>query len=262
MHDSLVLSTPHGSATVHPLGATVLSWLPAGQPDVLWVSPLATYREGRAIRGGIPVCWPWFAADPAHPQGPSHGLVRTRLWQLDDHSTGGDTAHARWHIDHDDASVFPPFRLELSVTLGVDLTLRLTHHDRSGSGAACRGALHSYLAADARGATVQGLGAVRAYDKVTQRHRRLPEPVAFDGPTDLVVPTAGLATLHDGHRRIEVHRHEAPDVVLWNPGNQRPSDVPEGGEAGFVCVEAAAVTEPWHVAAGGHRSLQMRLVAR
>lgn len=261
MHDVIPLRSPLGEVRVHALGATVLSWVPTGQPDVLWCSPLARFEEGTAIRGGIPVCWPWFARDPAFPSGPSHGLVRTRRWAFLGQETRGATTVGRWAIEHADASVFPPFRLELTVSVGEALTLALTHHDRGG-GAACRGALHTYLAAHAARAVVHGLGAGPAFDKVRQEARGLPQPLRIQPPVDLVVPTEGLAVLDDGTRRVEVHRDDAPDVVVWNPGEDRPGDVPVGGEAGFVCVEAGAVSAPWRVPAGGQRRMGMTLRVR
>jgi glucose-6-phosphate 1-epimerase len=252
----------HGQAVLHPLGATVTSWVPAGARDVLWLSPLAHFEEGKAIRGGIPVCWPWFAADPAHPRGPAHGLVRTRTWSLESHEVVDGEAVATMSVTHDDASVFAPFRLVLEVRVGRDLTLRLTHHNLGDALTSCRGALHSYLAAHAATATVHGLDGAEAFDKRRGSGRILDGPVSFDEPVDLVVASRGLAVLHDGPRRVEVHREDAPDVVLWNPGTAGTRDVPEHGEMAFVCIEAAAVHEPWWVAPRGERTLTMRLAVR
>ncbi len=260
--EPIQLVADHGHVSLHPIGATVTSWVPSGGRDVLWLSPLARFQEGDAIRGGIPVCWPWFAADPAHPEGPNHGLVRTRRWTLERHEVVDGEAIATMSVAHDDAATFAPFRLVLEVRVGRDLTLSLTHHNLSDAPAPCRGALHSYLAAHAPTATVHGLGAADALDKRREEVRRLDGPVGFDEPVDLVVASPELAVLHDGPRRIEVHRQHAPDVVLWNPGRARPSDVPEGGEEGFVCVEAAAVHAPWWVLPGGQRTLTLTLRQR
>ena len=256
--DEVVLASPLGQARVHAVGATVLSWVPDGGRDVLWCSPLARLEAGTAIRGGIPVCWPWFARDPAFPDGPSHGLVRTRRWAFDGQEEAGDAVVARWSLAYD-GPAFVPFRVELTVTLAEQLTVALTHHDLGGDGASCRGALHAYLAADARRSVVRGLGPAQAFDKVAGRDRTLSDPLAVEPPLDLVVRSQGLAVLDDGTRRIEVHRRDAPDVVVWNPGAARPGDVPVGGEHGFVCVEAAAVAEPWVVPPGGRRTLGLQL---
>jgi len=73
---------PTCTARVALHGAHVMSWKPADEEEVLYLSPDAVFKEGKAIRGGIPVCWPWFNAHPADPQQPSHGLVRRRFWEL------------------------------------------------------------------------------------------------------------------------------------------------------------------------------------
>ena len=254
----VVLKNSHGTARISALGATVLSWIPNGQEDILWVSPRATFQLGSAIRGGVPVCWPWFASDPAHPDGPSHGLVRTRRWAVERHAD----SEASFAISHHESSVFPAFRLTLEVRLGVALKLSLTHHNLSDDEVGCTGALHAYFAADASRATVSGLGSGTAFDKILQREREIDDPLRCQGPIDLVIESGELAILQTPGRRLALHRHDAPDVVQWNPGAERPADVPVGGEAQFVCLEAAAVTRPWKVPGGGRRTLGMTVMAR
>lgn len=252
----VLLSNEFGTASISLLGATVLSWQPKGYDDVLWVSDDSQFRPGKAIRGGIPVCWPWFASDPAHPKGPSHGLVRAREWSVERQDAGAATLAIAW----EDATVFPPFRLKLSVTLGPALTVALTHHNLSDRDVACTGALHTYLRANASTAVVRGLGAAPAFDKVEAKNITVADPIRFKGKTDLVVTTNELAIMEDGTRRVEVHREQAPDAVLWNPAQDRPGDIRAGAETEFVCVEAAAVRAPWVVPANGSRTLSTRLV--
>ncbi len=253
----LRLHSPHGTATLHTLGATVLSWIPTGQTDVLWVSPTAHFRVGKAIRGGIPVCWPWFASDPAHPGGPSHGLVRAAEWDV---QSATDT-EAILTIHHKGPQ-FPEFRLTLTVRLGRTLSLLLTHQNLSEQQVDCTGALHSYFRAKSATARVVGLGAAPAFDKLTGQSVVLDGPVRFGAKIDRVIASDALAVLDDGGRQVEIHRTDAPDVVCWNPNTDRPGDVPVGGEADFVCVEAAAVSQPWTVPAMSQRTLECELRVR
>jgi len=182
-------------------------------------------------------------------------LVRTRQWSV----LREEVDLAVLAIEHKDASVYAPFRLELEVRLGASLRLSLTHHNLDNQDASCRGALHTYLRANAANATVRGLGPSPAFDKVRGEQTTAYDPIRFLGKTDLVVSSEGTAMLDDGMHQVEVHRMGAPDAVLWNPGTDRPGDIPPGGEREFVCVEAAAVAEPWVVPAGGERCLGMEL---
>src|SRR6266576_2368940 len=72
-----------GSGEVYLHGAQVTSWKPAGHAEMLFMSTKSRWQEGQAIRGGIPICFPWFRAKVNDPQAPAHGFVRTRTWQLD-----------------------------------------------------------------------------------------------------------------------------------------------------------------------------------
>ena len=255
MSEDIVIQRAGHSARISLLGATVVSYQHEELGELLWVSPLATRQEGKAIRGGIPVCWPWFASDP---RGPSHGLARTRMWSLVEQREH----RARLGFEHPGDERFGAFGLELEVSLDAALQLRLTHYNRSTERQECTGALHSYFRARAFEAEVRGLGASPAFDKVEARELVTDEPIAIRGKIDMVVTSSGTATLVDGGREIVVHRDNAPDVVIWNPARDRPGDVPEGGEREFVCVEAAGVSSPWTVAPGQSATMTMRIDAR
>lgn len=253
-----------GTARVHTLGATVTSWIPHEGREVLWCSPLASFSAGRAIRGGIPVCWPWFADQ--RPSGaaraPSHGLVRTALWRVERVEDVDGDGHARLSLEHPglpEGVGVPPFRLTLSVRVGRELTLKLTHENLGTTEAIGTGALHAYLAADAANAVLVGAGGASALDKRTGQTVTVAERWPLVGPIDAVVHHGGPVTMEDGHRRVQVQGRHATDVVVWNPGVERPGDVPVGGEAGFVCVETGVVSDPWRVAPGSRRMLGMRL---
>src|SRR5579864_5103239 len=111
-------------------GAQVTSWKPAGNDEVLFLSTKSRWQEGQAIRGGIPVCFPWFRAKADDPKAPSHGFVRTRLWQLESISEGsGDSVVVLLSTESDDdcRRWWPfEFRLEYRITAGRDLKLELT----------------------------------------------------------------------------------------------------------------------------------------
>ncbi|MEM6931015.1 MAG: hypothetical protein AAF602_29035 [Myxococcota bacterium] len=254
MTDAVTLEGAHSSARVHPIGATVLSWVPHGRDDVLWVAPGARYQDGRAIRGGIPVCWPW-VADAAPP---AHGILRNRRWALLRQEEHDGEAVAEWGIEHDDGDWH--FALRYRVRAGRTLSLELEHEDRSGRPRTVGGCLHTYLRLDPRRSRVHGLSA-EAFDKVTGGSRRVDGPVALEGPLDLVVPHSGPVTVDQGGSYLHVEGHGHGDVVLWNPGGADVSDLVAGDEHAFACVETAIVTELRAVEGGGRVSFgtQLRL---
>ena len=252
MDEAIALEGEHGTAQVHPIGATVLSWIPRGGDDVLWVAPGARFEEGRAIRGGIPLCWPWFADAGT----PGHGLLRKRRWDLIRHDHVDGDAIAEWGLEHDDGDWV--FSVRYRVRVGRELTVELIHEDRSGRARAVGGALHTYLRLNPARAQVHGLDSV-GFDKLTQQDRRVQGPTGLTGPLDLVVPHRGPVTVELGDRTLRVEGRNHCDVVLWNPGTAQVSDLAPGDEQAFACVETAIVSAPVEVAAGGQFTLGLRL---
>lgn len=250
--EAILLEGAHGRARVHPVGATVLSWEPTGGDDVLWVASAARYEEGAAVRGGVPIVWPWFA-DAGRP---AHGLVRKRRWTLTEQSVVDGIATSEWRIDVDEGDW--AFTLTYRVRVGQDLSLELVHQDRSGRPSEVGGALHTYFRLDPSRALVHGLHAT-GFDKLTTAERPVQGPQSLRGPLDLVVPHAAAVTIEDGPRRIGVHGQGHRDVVLWNPGNADVSDLTPGEQHAFACVETAIVSSAIAVPAGGQATLGVRL---
>ncbi|MCB9674883.1 MAG: D-hexose-6-phosphate mutarotase [Alphaproteobacteria bacterium] len=241
MSDIVEASADGATVRVHRLGATVLSYVRGGR-DLLWVSPNATYLAGAAIRGGIPVCWPWFANDRP---GTAHGFARTRLWTPLDAPEGC----VRMELREDDGTLaqWPhPFRLELTVRVGRALTVTLRHENLSTAEVVCTGALHTYLRVDDLGsARVHGLDGAGYRDKVLQERSVQSGPLAIDREIDRIYAVADPVELHDGRRIVRVE-HSGATVVVWNPGPEvaaAKADLGEGAHARFVCVEAAVTGE-------------------
>lgn len=218
------LTNRYGTVAVHPIGATVCSWVPAHGTEHLFVSPHATFAEGSAIRGGIPVCWPWFARDRP---GPSHGLVRTRRWELAERTWDQlvfrthDTPETRAHWPH-------PFQLELTVRLGATLNVVLVHHNTGTEPVEVWGALHTYLR---DGLHVDGLDGAAYYEKTTSERGVQQGPI--DAPVDRVLDANSART-----RRTHVST-SGPNLVVWNPGAAAEGIDDLRSPRGFVCVEGA-----------------------
>ena len=253
-----LLHARHGGARVAVAleGGHVVSWQPASGGEALYLSPLAAEHPDRPIRGGVPVIFPQFA-----DLGPlsKHGFARSALWQQAD--PAGDDALALELADTEATrAVWPhPFRLTLGVALGGDrLRLALRVHNPGAAPFPFTAALHTYLrVADVERVAVGALGGARYRDKTSgDRHAVQRGPLRVEGETDLVYEQApDLLDVRDeaGGREIGVEKAGFADVVVWNPwasGAAGMIDLPHDGYRQMLCVEAAQVSRPAHVAPG------------
>ena len=229
------------TASVSLLGATVLHYQPRDGLPVLFVSRESAFAAGASIRGGIPVCWPWFGPHPADPTLPSHGFVRTAMWSVEETETGSEDGGEaevtlRLTSSEETRAIWPhPFDLRLTVSLGPALTVSLeaTHPAPDGAPSARRrpytvtGALHTYLAVgDAAPVVIRGLEGARYVDKVAGGDTRDVQegPLTIAGETDRVyVDTAAPVTVEDPTlgRRLMVAKEGSSSTVVWNPWQGR-----------------------------------------
>src|SRR5689334_15008843 len=148
--ESIQIENAHCSAEVYLQGAHVTAWQPnAGRP-VLWLSPGSAFAPGKAIRGGVPICLPWFGAHPDDPSAPSHGFARTSLWTLEDARDESDgSTVATFDLHHPDGSspVWPRgFDARFVVTTGRELDMSLTILNTGAAETRIEAALHTYFA--------------------------------------------------------------------------------------------------------------------
>lgn len=230
-------------------GAHVTQWSRHGLP-VVWVSERARYESGAAIRGGVPICWPWFAAGPDGDLSPSHGFLRTARWDLCEQT---DDA-LRWRITHaqtcggETAQRFPhPFECELSVHLGEELTLALTVRNTAQVSWDCEAALHTYLhVADVEAIRIEGLAGLDYHDKVSNLDLTQHGDLRLSAETDRIYHGADPVTVHDPvlGRDLLLHAQGAAATVVWNPWADKTAAMPDMSDHEWrrmVCVEAGAV---------------------
>ena len=226
-------------------GAHVLHYQPAGQEPVLWHSKESWFEPGKPIRGGIPVCWPWFGAHPQDPERPPHGIARLTEWDpVSSFATPSVTA-ATLRFP---ASGFPDASLQLTVELGDRLSVRLTTTNTSDSDLRFTEALHSYFSIrDIRTVTIDGLDGQHYIDQLvpTGALHRQAGPISFSGETDRIYTnTPHGCTVMDAaqKRRIEIHKENSRSTVVWNPWKDKAARMPDFGNdefTGMVCVETA-----------------------
>ena len=240
----LTVKHPTCSAKVALHGAHVMSWCPAGQEEVLYLSPDAVYREGKAIRGGIPLCWPWFNAHPSDPDLPSHGLVRNQFWELESTDVDDDGVVAKLRRTTESWTAL------VTVRMGKSLEVSLESTNLSDQQLMVSGALHSYFGVEnVREISIKGLEDADYLDTVGQRtQRHQTGEIRIDREVDRYYDSSSSVILSDPlkKRSILVDKEASPSTVVWNPWTEKAaslSDLPNEDYLNFVCIEAAIVND-------------------
>lgn len=231
-------------------GAHVLDWQPNSDHPLLWLSPRAVTDGTAPIRGGIPVCAPWFAApdqSPAMPPpgAPAHGLARTRRWELEERAPQSLT-YSFTHRRADDDGVFPhDFTARVVIQGSEELTVALALVNDDDHPFAVEAALHAYLAVgDVKDITIDGLDGAPYYDAAKGRNAVQKGALSLVGPTDRIYVSTSPIHVMDPRwgRRITVDKSGSGTTVVWNPwreGAARIADMGDDDWQRFVCVETA-----------------------
>lgn len=257
---------------ITPFGATVLEYQPHGRPPVLWQSPQARLDGSKAIRGGIPICWPWFGDYPdAKARLPAHGLVRNRHWALESITAtqhGGTELKLRIDDNPESRADWPhSFDLALRVSVGETLELSLMTTNTGTTPFTITEALHAYFAVDDAGAVqINGLDGVCYLDKLSNYVSGYSSgTLALTPPWDRVYQTnAAEITFSDHHsRQVRIVKHNSNSTIVWNPGPAAAAaldDMPDQHWQSMVCIEPGnALTETVEVLPGSQHTLVMQI---
>ncbi len=250
----LCLHGEKGNCSVYPHGAHVASFCPAGGEELLWMSPYSAFEEGKPLRGGIPLCFPWFGKHRTRSDLPLHGLVRTRAWDIESTSLlhdGRISLSLTLGDDENSRTIWPfGFRLRFTVIVGKRLEMELKVMNRGKSALQFEEAFHTYLrVGDPAACEVLGLDGLGYIDRVKGDTRALQSGKArFEG--EMVKAYMGVPALselldHSIGRRIRVEQDGMDALVLWSPGPAAGGANPENREAGnrLVCLETAKCLE-------------------
>ncbi len=244
------ISTPAATAEIYLHGAHVTSWCPAWAEEVIFLSRQAEFKTGRAIRGGIPVCFPWFRNKPDDPKAPSHGVVRTKSWELDSVETHGDTVVVSLSTVSDEGTrAWWPhdFHLIHRATVGAGLTQELIMTNTNPAPVRFEEALHTYYRVGAAEAVrIRGLDGVTYLDNTdANREKRQEGDMVFTAQTDRAyMNTTHAVEIHDPtlRRRIRLTKENSRSTVVWNPwstGAQSLADLGDEEWRTMACVEAS-----------------------
>ncbi|RCL29519.1 D-hexose-6-phosphate mutarotase [Pseudomonas sp. AFG_SD02_1510_Pfu_092] len=256
------ISSDHAELLIAQQGAQVLSYQRVGQPPLLWLSDQAIFRQGKSVRAGVPVCWPWFGNLQRNPQAvqamyrgeqaPAHGLARARDWQLLGIEQAGTTLRIEFELPEAQGELpgWPhDVELKLVMELGDELTLNLTSRNMGYTAVTISQALHSYFAvSDVRQAWVEGAEGLSYIETLADWQQRQQQgALEFAGETDRIyLNTPPTLSIVDPHwkRRITLTSSGSRSAVIWNPWTERArelADMADDGWQRMLCIETANV---------------------
>jgi glucose-6-phosphate 1-epimerase len=277
------ISSDRAELLIAQQGAQVLSYQQVGEPPLLWLSDQAIFRQGKSVRAGVPVCWPWFGNLQRNPEAvqamyqgtpaPAHGLARTRDWQLLGIEEVGETLRIEFELPEarGDLPGWPhDVELKLVVEMGADLTLSLTSRNMGNTPVTISQALHSYFAvSDVRQARVEGVDGLGYIETLAGWEQRQQQgALMFAGETDRIyLNTPQTLSIVDPHwnRRITLASSGSRSAVIWNPWTERAKELADMADDGWqrmLCIETANVWDDLVELKPGHSSsLAVRIVS-
>lgn len=243
----LRIETPLCTAEISLYGGHIMQWTPIGHKPVIFMSPKAVFAQGKALRGGIPICWPWFGKNTEDASLPSHGIARTALWQ---HAGTETLENGAVRI----VLALPPTQElmpsgALIIELGKELLISLMTMDVQRT-MPFSAAMHTYFAvSDYETVAVTGLEECDFIEFADDAVPHCEDPLIPAGHIDRIyhpVAPEQLITIHDPawERSINIYRDGSSSAVVWNPGEQLAAGMGDlGAEAcrGFLALETTAV---------------------
>jgi glucose-6-phosphate 1-epimerase len=251
-----VVTTPAASAVVYLQGAHLTHWQPSGEQPVLFLSSKTAFQKGKAIRGGVPVIFPWFGDRHDGKAGPAHGFARAAEWEVAFAGLAGEDLHLTFTLAPNETTRelgFDRFRVAYQLTIGRRLGMQLTVANDGAEPLVFEEALHTYFAVtDVRTSAVRGLQQTAYLDKrdpevdgTPKRKLQEEEPLVLTRTTDRVyVDSASTCVVDDqeGGRSIRVDKVSSATTIVWNPWEEltaKLADMEPEGWQGMVCVETA-----------------------
>lgn len=258
------IQTPYGRAVVAEQGAQLLSYLPVGEPPLVWLSEQARYVRGESVRGGVPVCWPWFGdldRNPTqvragvkadrHVLAPKHGFVRTQDWSHAETSIETDAVTLVFRLDVAEGigGWGQPAHLTLRLRFASTLTIELGVTNESPQPMIVSQALHTYFAvSDVRQVQVHGVDGARFIDTLDDWQTKTQAGVLrFTGETDRIYLDVGKTLVIEDpgwSRSIQIQTAHSASAVIWNPWIDKAARLSQFADDAWqrmLCIETARV---------------------
>jgi len=239
------ISNAHASASIALHGAHLMDYCLNDEKPIIFTSKAAVFREGKAIRGGIPICWPWFGAHPNNQ--PSHGYARTSFWNLERTESSEEGTRLVFSLPPQGKSGLIAM---IEFHIGKDLQLSLHSMNGGNKDEVFSEALHSYFTVtDARQTQVHGLDGASYIDTVGEESTHQQDgSVDFPDEVDRIYESSSEVTVEDlvNGRKIRVSKSGSDSTVIWNPGQKKGismSYLLDEEISQFVCAESANVRD-------------------
>lgn len=246
------ISNSLATASVSLYGGHVLSWQPKNHTKrVLWLSDLVKFQQGKALRGGVPICWPWFGAHPSQASLPGHGYARITPWDLNSvQKLANGTTQLNLSLGKSEISQLhwqAEVHLELKIKVGDTIEISLTTVNKSDYEVTITEGLHTYFqVSDIANIRVLGLEGSNYIDLVNQNESHTQHnAITFNGELGRIfLNNQSTCVIEDPplNRRIFIKKNGSNSTAVWNPGIDVASKMDDLGSSGWrnmVCVESA-----------------------
>lgn len=245
------INNDHAVATLSLQGGHLMTFRPRDQDHVLWLSKFAPLDSSKPIRGGVPICWPWFGPHATDKDKPAHGFARNALWKVTEtaRTDQGSTQISLEILHTSEIHRLWPYlaRLQLIVTVGIDLKIELITHNTGTEAFTIGEAFHTYFnVSDVSKVAIYGLKGCEYIDKVDNSRRKRQDGVVkireetdrvyFDTSAECILEDPGL------RRRIRLTKEGSLSTVIWNPWEEKAVKLGDCGHQGhlsMVCIETA-----------------------
>ena len=237
----VALRNEQAEADFYYHGAHLARWKPRGEAEVLWLSRESLWQRDKPIRGGVPICFPWFGPNARDAALPAHGWARLAQWKV----VSADDESATMELEHDD------WQLQFRVVAGKELEMAFEIRNRSAHTRQCEIALHTYFSIqDIAQVGVAGLQGAQFLDKTRalEQHTQSEEVLKIEGETDRVYFSHETIEIRDeaAGRKIVIEKSGSGATVVWNPGPKKAAAMPDFGDdewTKMICVETANVAD-------------------
>ena len=256
------LISENSTATISLYGAHLTAFQPTGEEPVIWLSEKAIFQKGGSIRGGIPICWPWFSGHPTNPSLPNHGFTRFHDWQVEGVSTGDFGTKVTLFLTENAKTLEiwnHTFKVKLTVTINQSLKMELSFTNETQETITVGSAFHPYFKiGDIAKTTVKGLAGT-TYIDFADAQQKIIEPNAVEavGPVDRIyLDTTADCTIVDleNNRQINIAKTGSKTTVIWNPWIEGATDMKDMADDGYktmLCVEPANMLDDVYTLATG-----------
>jgi glucose-6-phosphate 1-epimerase len=262
------------SAEIFLQGAQISRFKRKQQSPILFLSSHCSYKQGQPLRGGIPICWPWFGQlkkndekitdqykDADLDAMPTHGCVRDISWQVNSIETPShDITVVEFSLDLNPkrtdesgnvSKTFWPFlaQLRYRVEVGEQLTATLTVSNQDSQEFSYSAALHSYFSVNhINNVIISGFSKTTYVDAVDAwKEKKQVDDIAFNKEVDRIYKSAPTAiVLSDRNRIVEIASEGSKSTVVWNPWIEKSRQLPQFADDEYqsmVCIETANVLD-------------------